>query len=140
MKVMLGRLLLAVAVPAGGVTISAPMALASCLEGEISPAAAGTYSVCTAGQWIHVDRQLCVDYPQSKYCTSAETSTPTYTSAAPAPLTPMPALPAPYAPNIPYVPPMPSAPDVNVPGPGCTWVDGYTKKNGTRVRGHWRCG
>lgn len=39
-------------------------------------------------------------------------------------------------PNVPYVP---NAPSANVPNAGCTWVDGYTRKNGTRVKGHFRC-
>jgi uncharacterized membrane protein YgcG len=25
-------------------------------------------------------------------------------------------------------------------GSNCTWVNGYTRKSGTRVSGHWRCG
>lgn len=35
--------------------------------------------------------------------------------------------------------PAPNVPNVNAPGVGCTWVDGYTRKNGTRVSGHYRC-
>ncbi|WP_231737713.1 DUF732 domain-containing protein [Mycobacterium sp. IS-1742] len=46
---------------------------------------------------------------------------------------------APPPANPPYTPPVPDAPSANVPNIGCTWVDGYTKKNGTRVRGHYRC-
>lgn len=38
----------------------------------------------------------------------------------------------------PYVPPVP-VPTADVPNLGCTWVNGYTKKNGTNVRGHYRC-
>jgi len=33
----------------------------------------------------------------------------------------------------------PSLPFVDAPGFGCTWVNGYTKSNGTRVSGYWRC-
>lgn len=41
--------------------------------------------------------------------------------------------PAGYPPSVPDVA---DAPRLNL---GCTWVNGYTKKNGTRVRGHYRC-
>ena len=34
----------------------------------------------------------------------------------------------------------PNVPDANVPNYGCTWVDGYTKSNGTHVNGYYRCG
>lgn len=32
-------------------------------------------------------------------------------------------------------------PNVDLPDPhlGCTYVDGYTKRNGTHVSGYWRC-
>ena len=30
-------------------------------------------------------------------------------------------------------------PYVNSPNIGCTWVNSYTKSNGTRVSGYWRC-
>lgn len=33
----------------------------------------------------------------------------------------------------------PNVPSVNGPNVGCTWVNGYTKGNGTRVSGYWRC-
>jgi len=33
----------------------------------------------------------------------------------------------------------PNVPSVNGPSVGCTWVSGYTKSNGTRVSGYWRC-
>ena len=33
----------------------------------------------------------------------------------------------------------PSLPSVNGPNIGCTWVNGYTKKNGTYVSGYLRC-
>lgn len=33
----------------------------------------------------------------------------------------------------------PDSPYVNTPGIGCTWVNGYTRSDGTRVRGHMRC-
>ena len=41
--------------------------------------------------------------------------------------------------NPPYVPYVPNGPSVDVPNIGCTWVNGYTKKNGTQVRGYYRC-
>ncbi|BCI52228.1 hypothetical protein NIIDNTM18_15060 [Mycolicibacterium litorale] len=41
--------------------------------------------------------------------------------------------------NTPSTPPVLDAPSANVPNIGCTWVNGYTKKDGTRVRGHYRC-
>lgn len=31
------------------------------------------------------------------------------------------------------------SPYVSSPNFGCTWVNGYTRSNGTSVRGHWRC-
>ncbi len=34
----------------------------------------------------------------------------------------------------------PNVPNVNGPNVGCTWVDGYTKSNGTHVSGYPRCG
>lgn len=33
----------------------------------------------------------------------------------------------------------PDSPYINNPGIGCTWVNGYTRSDGTRVRGHVRC-
>jgi len=33
----------------------------------------------------------------------------------------------------------PNVPSVNGPNVGCTWVNGYTKSNGTSVSGYWRC-
>lgn len=45
---------------------------------------------------------------------------------------------APPPASTPYTP-APNAPGVNAPNIGCTWVNGYTKKNGTRVSGHYRC-
>ncbi len=33
----------------------------------------------------------------------------------------------------------PNLPSVNTPNIGCTWVDGYTRSNGTRVSGYFRC-
>lgn len=56
--------------------------------------------------------------------------------AAPVNLPPVDALPP--APT-PYAPLVPNAPSANVPNIGCTWVNGYTKKNGTRVSGYYRC-
>jgi hypothetical protein len=120
----------AVAVLASGLAVGAPIAHAQCVEGAISAAEDGTYSLCTGGQWIHVDRQLCVDYPTySPNCTQTPSSS--------APVVPPPVVPPPVVPPppVPYMP----APGINAPDIGCTWVDGYTKKNGTRVRGHWRC-
>lgn len=61
-----------------------------------------------------------------------------HSSATPAPAAPPAVVPPPPpadTPNVPYVP----APRANAPSTGCTWVDAYTKKNGTHVRGHWRC-
>lgn len=59
---------------------------------------------------------------------------------APAPIAPVIAPPAPAPPvgNL-YIPNSPNAPSLNVPNPGCTWVNGYTRKNGTHVRGYYRC-
>jgi hypothetical protein len=33
----------------------------------------------------------------------------------------------------------PNLPNVNAPNVGCTWVNAYTRSNGTNVSGHWRC-
>jgi hypothetical protein len=33
----------------------------------------------------------------------------------------------------------PDLPYVDAPGFDCTWVNSYTKSNGTSVSGHWRC-
>lgn len=33
----------------------------------------------------------------------------------------------------------PNLPNGNVPNVGCTWVDGYTRSNGTYVSGYMRC-
>lgn len=57
---------------------------------------------------------------------------------ATSPSAPSPAVTLPPA-SPPYLPVVPNAPSVNTPNVGCTWVDGYTKKNGTHVRGHYRC-
>lgn len=117
---------------ASGLSVGQPIASAAvCEESSISPAedGSGTYSLCVGGEWVHIDQQLCVDYPDfAPNC--VPTSTPTSSS------TPTPAPPPPVV-----VPPpaAPSAPSANVPGLGCTWVDGYTRKSGTRVKGHFRC-
>lgn len=144
MKRGIASFLLVVALSAGSSLIEMPTARANCLNGDVVPAAGGTYSLCVTGQWVHVDRQLCIDYPQSPYCGAGAPTTPVTTSATPAPLAPpaVPPPPAAYIPDVPYIPVAPVAPlmpSLNVPNIGCTWVNGYTKKNGTRVRGHWRC-
>jgi len=33
----------------------------------------------------------------------------------------------------------PNIPSATTPNIGCTWVNGYTKRNGTHVSGYWRC-
>lgn len=33
----------------------------------------------------------------------------------------------------------PDLPYADAPNIGCTWVNSYTRSNGTRVSGHWRC-
>lgn len=58
-------------------------------------------------------------------------------SATPAPVAPPPVNPPPVVVDTPYVPYIP-APSLNAPSGSCTWVDGYTRRDGTRVRGHWR--
>lgn len=142
MKLMLG-LLSAISVVIGtGVTVDAPIARGtSCANGEVNPGPGSTYFLCVTGQWVHVDRQLCIDYPETPYCAVGVAPTSDY--ATPAPLVPPAVVPPPpaYIPSAPYIPipDVPSVPNFNVPGFGCTWVDGYTKKNGTRVRGHLRC-
>lgn len=59
-------------------------------------------------------------------------------SATPAPAAPpvvVPPAPVVNSPTAPYIP----TPSFDGPNLGCTWVNGYTKKNGKNVRGHWRC-
>lgn len=142
MMLMLGRLMTAALMVAGLIAVGGPAANAvECQDGDITPAQNGTYSLCVTGMWVHIDQQLCVDYPQHPYCTgAAATTSSTPPPAAPPPpvVVPPPVIPPPV-PYVPYIPP-PSAyvPNMGVPA-GCTWVDGYTKKNGTRVRGHVRC-
>lgn len=134
------RLALAVAVVATALAGSSyagssTATAAECANGAVLPAedGTGTYSLCVAGQWTHLDRQLCVDYPTfAPHCTAAP-------ATGPAPDAPPPVVaPPPVAVPPPAVAP-PALNGPSVPGLGCTWVDGYTKKNGTRVRGHWRC-
>lgn len=133
----------AVVMLASGLAVGAPVARAQCAEAAILPAedGTGTYSLCLGGQWIHIDRQLCVDHPYySPNCT--QTPAPS-SSATPAPVVPPPVIQPPVVPSpplvgTPYVPLVPN-PSFSTPNIGCTWVNGYTKKNGTRVRGHWRC-
>ncbi len=73
----------------------------------------------------------------TNYCPEAA---PGSQAVAPAPITPVTAPPVFVPPaSTPYIPALPSAPSIGVPSIGCTWVDGYTKKDGTRVRGHYRC-
>jgi hypothetical protein len=74
--------------------------------------------------------RLVIDFMQS---TSA---TPTSTTSAGAGA----GAETPYLPNstVPQVE-TPAPPNVDGTHAGCTWVDGYTKSNGTHVRGHWRC-
>lgn len=43
------------------------------------------------------------------------------------------------SPNIPNVNAPNTLPNVNAPNVGCTWVDGYTRSNGTHVSGYLRC-
>jgi hypothetical protein len=129
---LLGRLSTAVIIAASGLAVGAPIAHADCQDNAISPASGGTYSLCTGGQWTHVDRQLCVDYPSSQYCTAPASST----SASPAPVAPPPVVsPPPVGIGV----DTPNVPNLNVPNIGCTWVNGYTKRNGTHVSGYWRC-
>lgn len=60
---------------------------------------------------------------------------------APLPIAPVTAPPflVPPPTGIPYIPNLPNAPSLDVPNFGCTWVNGYTRKDGTHVRGHYRC-
>ena len=125
-----------------GAVASAPSALAAdCEEGAIAPAddGSGTYSQCLGGVWVYVNQQLCVDFPDfSPHCTGIP-PTETTSSSTPPPVPPPPVVaPPPVVVDTPYVP-VPSVPNMSVPGVGCTWVNGYTKKNGTSVRGYWRC-
>lgn len=48
---------------------------------------------------------------------------------------------SPAVPSAPAVAPAGSAPKRSEPAPSHpdkTWVDGYTRKDGTKVKGHWR--
>jgi hypothetical protein len=133
---------------ASGLAVGAPIAhAADCENGAISPPTAyGTYSLCVDGQWQYIDRLLCIDYPDSPYCTPA--SEPS-SSASPTPAPPPPVVAPPPVgigvdtPNVPYVPYVPyappSVPSFNVPNVGCTWVNGYTRKSGVHVSGYYRC-
>jgi hypothetical protein len=133
----------AVIMLATGLAVGAPIAhAAECQNGAISPPTEyGTYSLCIDGQWQYVDRLLCIDHPDSPYCTAATPAPASSSPASPAPVTPPPVVAPPPVgigvdtPNVPYIP----APSVNVPNMGCTWVNSYTRKDGTRVRGYWRC-
>lgn len=140
MLLLWGRLLASVLMVVSLTSVGiSPAEATACQDGEITPAAGGTYSICVTGMWVHIERLLCVDYPQHPYC--AATAPASTAPPPPPPAEPSPAIPPsmPYLPGLPYVPP-PSAyvPNVGMPS-GCTWVNGYTKKNGTRVRGHMRC-
>jgi hypothetical protein len=111
---------------------------AECQEGSIAAAddGSGTYSRCSGGVWIHVEQQLCVDYPDFAPNCTGGSAAGTSSSARPAP--PAAPVPVPVPVDTPYVP-VPSAPNVNTGHLGCTWVNGYTRKSGTHVSGYWRC-